>query len=302
MIIIRPVIITDAMFISSNLPENDEPVYSAGTTYALGDKVILISTHRIYESLIASNTGNNPPDNLTGETPAWQDNGATNKWRVFDQVVGNQAEHATVLEYEIETGVIVDSMSLQNLDAIGYTVVMTDPTDGVVYDQTYSLISAENVGDRYDYFFEPILQDDAAAIFDLPLYPDATIDISINNGLSPVGCGEIVIGRQRFIGKTLQRPRMGIVDFSKKITDPVTGALEIEEKAYSKTISTGIRMESSATDDIFRLLSLIRATPVVWVAVDDFSSLNVYGFYRDFQMELTYLSHTEYSLEIEGLT
>ena len=66
--VIRPVIITDAMLISSTVAEPDvapdaaaDPAaYSAGTTYALADRASLAATHRIYESLQAGNTGNSP--------------------------------------------------------------------------------------------------------------------------------------------------------------------------------------------------------------------------------------------------
>jgi len=40
--IIRPLAITDAVLISSNVPENDYPPYAPGTTYALGTRVVVL--------------------------------------------------------------------------------------------------------------------------------------------------------------------------------------------------------------------------------------------------------------------
>ena len=67
--IIRPLLITDALFTSSNMSEDDHPEYAAGTTYAVDDLVIVLATHRIYKSLIDANTGSYPPDNLDSEDP-----------------------------------------------------------------------------------------------------------------------------------------------------------------------------------------------------------------------------------------
>jgi hypothetical protein len=298
--IIRPTTITDAMFISSNLTENDEPEYAAGTTYGEGGRCIVISTHRIYESLKAANAGNNPPDNIAGDDPWWKLAGATNKWRAFDQVVGNQAEHETLLEYELEPGMI-NSISLQNVDAVDATITMTDPLEGEVYSATIDFVSTENINDWYDYFFEPILKKDAAVEWNLPPYAEATLNISISNGDYDVECGEIVVGMRRNIGKTLWSPKTGITDYSKKNTeDPLNH--EIKELAFSKKVICDLRMKSSEMDNFMRLMSQYRATPLVWVAVDKYASMMVYGFYKDLQVELVYLLHAECSLEIEGLT
>jgi len=49
--IIDPIDITDAMLLSSNVPENDYPVYDAGYVYAQGDLVIdtSVGVHKIFE-------------------------------------------------------------------------------------------------------------------------------------------------------------------------------------------------------------------------------------------------------------
>ncbi len=57
---IRPTPIDDAALISSNVPETDYSAFSSVTTYAQGDRVLLASSHRNYESLVPSNLGNHP--------------------------------------------------------------------------------------------------------------------------------------------------------------------------------------------------------------------------------------------------
>jgi hypothetical protein len=303
--IIRPTIITDAMFISSNLTEDDHAEYAPGTTYVTGDKVIVVATHRIYESQVDTNVGNYPPDNLEAVDPAiapWKEIGATNKWRVFDQVVGNQATHATVLEYELKPGMI-NSISLQNVDAVEATVtIVTDPIDGtIVYNKTIQLISTANVKDWYDYFFEPILFVDTCVEWNLPISPDATLTISINNGDSPVSCGEIVVGMEFDVGITQGQPSVSIHDYSVKTTDDA-GAYTIEERSFSKEVSCDVRLENQYMDHVFSILAQYRATPTVWVVVDNYSSMIAYGFFTDFQIILPGGIYSFCAIDIEGLT
>ena len=51
--VIKPLTVTDAMLVS-NAPETDYADWSATTAYALADRVVRTTTHRIYESLIAN--------------------------------------------------------------------------------------------------------------------------------------------------------------------------------------------------------------------------------------------------------
>jgi len=304
---IRPVLITDALYTSSNIVEDDFSEYDAGTTYGVDDQIIVLATHRIYKSLIDANTGNYPPDNLTSDDPeanpiAWKDAGATNKWRVFDQVVGNQAELADSIEFEVTPGVIVDAIAFQNLEGTTAQVSMTDLDDGQVYDQEITLISTGNVFDWYDYFFAPILKVRAAVLWDLPPYPDAAIAITISDVGGVAKCGEIILGQQRQLGTTMMGLGAGITDYSIKKYDDELESYDIEKRAYHKETSCNLRLNNYEIDDVYRILTDLRATPVVWVAIDGYASFNVYGFYKDFQIEMSYANHSECSLEIEGLT
>ena len=53
--VIPPVTITDSILLSSSVPETDYAAWNSGTTYSIGNRVILTSTHKIYESLQNSN-------------------------------------------------------------------------------------------------------------------------------------------------------------------------------------------------------------------------------------------------------
>ena len=116
--IIRPLPITDAILDVSgsppvtNVPENDYAEWAVGTTYALGDRVILTSTHRVYESLQASNTGNNPT--ALGST-FWIDAGPTNRWAIFDTSVSTQTKQANNITYLLVPNEAINSVGILNI-------------------------------------------------------------------------------------------------------------------------------------------------------------------------------------------
>ena len=61
-------------------------------------------------------------------------------------------------------------------------------------------------------------------------------------------------------------------------------------------------MQSSAVDDVHRTLASLRATPALWIGSEAFDSLTVYGFYKEFSIDLAYPTVSYCSLTIEGLT
>lgn len=74
--IVRPVVITDAILTSSNVPEVVAATYAGGTTYALGDRVGLApvngAAQLIYKSLSAGNVGNALPVPPVTATAFWR--------------------------------------------------------------------------------------------------------------------------------------------------------------------------------------------------------------------------------------
>ena len=74
--LVKPTAITDSNLTSSNVTEADYAAWNSSTAYVAGNRVIVVATHKIYESL-TSNTNKYPPSYLTGTTPDWLEVGAT---------------------------------------------------------------------------------------------------------------------------------------------------------------------------------------------------------------------------------
>lgn len=298
--LIRPVAVNDAVLTSSNVPETDYAAWNSATAYTVGTRVILVSTHKIYECLVL-NTNFNPSTNLTGVTPKWMEISSTNKWKMFDAGWGSQTTIATPLTLTLTPATIVNSLALLNVAATSITVNMT--SSGVnVYSNTRVMFGAEEIIDWYGYFFEAITYKSDLVLTDLPPYSNGIITVSIINTGSTAKCGNCVIGSFYDIGDTQYGASAGIVDYSVKTTDTF-GNTTVVKRNYAKRMNSNLMINNAIVDDVVNLLGSYRATPLVWVGAEsNYTSLIVYGFYKDFDVNIAYPDYSSCSLTIEGLT
>jgi hypothetical protein len=294
--IVRPAAITDSVLVSSNVPETDHAAYNAATTYALGDKVIVAAEHRIYESLQSANTGNTPSTSPTW----WLDLGATNRWRMFDSRINAVNSQTGSIEVSLQVADRINALSLLNLSATSVQVEMTDAVDGLVYDRTFSTISDSGITDWYAWFFEPIAPITELVVTDLPNYYGATITVTITAASGFASIGELIVGSYRELGDTQYGVQLGIQDYSIKSID-AWGEYSIVERAYRKTASFEIWLPNGGIGEAQRLLAEYRATPVLYIGSDEYSSTAILGFYKDFTINITYPTVSVFSLTVEGL-
>lgn len=296
--LVRPITVTDAVLTASNILENDYAEWSAATTYALGARVIVVSTHSVYESVQATNLNHNPTTDTTNTW--WVRVGATNKWRMFDKVVGDASSRADNITFELTITGKVNSMTFLNVDADSITIVAEDSIDGEVYNKTIDLTQTAGIGDWYSYFFEPIIKVTDISINDLPSYSNMVITVTIENTGGTASCGECIAGLQRVIGTTQMGASLGIIDYSVKQTDDF-GNFTVLERAYSKRADITVWVDNNDLDEVQRLLNLYRATPIVYIGSDKYTSTIIYGFYRDFETVISYPTLSVLNIDLESL-
>ena len=295
------------MLKASNVPETDHAEWAIGTAFTAGDNCIVIgTTHKIYEALVDVTGGDSPEVDVLNAVPKWLEISATNRWKAFDEKVGSQTSQAISVTFEITPGVVVDSFAFLNMDCVTIQLVSTDPIDGEVYNETIDMLSTVITGssgiyDWYTYFFSTNFRITDVVRFDLPPYLNTVLAITITNTGGTVLCGGIVIGVQTNLGATQYSPSVGIHDYSVKQADQF-GVLTIVERAFSKKITAEILVESVSISDVQNILALYRTTLIVWAGADDIPALIVYGFYRDFNILISYPTFAICSLDIEGLT
>lgn len=275
---------------------NTYAIWDSGTSYAADDIVISAATHREYQSIAGSNL-NNPVTDAT----KWTDLGSNNRWRMFDGSVTSQTENPDSIDVEIDTIGRIDSVALLNVDGISATITMTDAVDGVVFDETFSLVSPSGIIDWYSYFYEPIERLADLYVGDMPAYANATIGVIIDGGEAPAKCGALITGLSKEIGLTEYGAKVGITDYSRKTLDDF-GNYSVVERAFSKRADFTVWIDSGLTDQVQILLSRYRAEPIVYVGSEAFGSTLIYGFYKDFSVDIAYPTKSICTLQIEGLT
>jgi len=292
---LRPITVNDANLVSSTAPETDYAAWSGATTYAAGDRRILASTHRIYESAQAGNLNHNP---ATDDGTWWLDIGPTNRWAMFDAAVGTLTGLASPLTVVLDPG-LIDGLALLDITGNQVDVAMTVGAE-TVYARTVDIADATELVDWWMYFFAEIDPQTRVILDDLPSYADGRLTVSITSSTT-VACGTFAAGRLVEVGTVRPGAKIGIIDYSRKETDAF-GVTAVVKRAYAKRVEVDVAMASNRVDYLAQQLAAIRATPVVWIGAYSYDALVVYGFLRDWGVTIGGPFISDASLTIEGLT
>jgi hypothetical protein len=103
------------------------------------------------------------------------------------------------------------------------------------------------------------------------------------------------------LGTTETTPRIGIIDYSKRITDDF-GVTTVVERGFSRRLSVRMALPFGDVDALQRRLADLRATRARWVADDRFSWLSADGYYKDFELDLAVPPISYCTLTVEGLS
>lgn len=292
--VIRPMPITPANIVSTNVPENDHPQWVVGTAYTKDTWVM--DEHHIYQAL-RDNTGKKPKDSPND----WIDGGATNLYRMFDAKVGTQTVQDGGIEAVINIDDFADSVTLLNLRANAIRVTGTDSVEGQVYEREVETLDA-GAADWWEYFFEPITRISDVVLDDLPPY--AGIDIKVEV-IMPVGeearIGALGIGSKFDIGCARWGSSVSIRDFSIKEQDE-WGNTFVQERDYSKRPEFDLIIDTDRVDVVLAELAKLRAVPAVYIAHSKFTSTIAQGFYRELMIVLSGPTVSEATLTIEATT
>lgn len=292
---INPVTVTDAVLVSSSRAEDDYSVWSGATTYSQDDRVIY--AHRVYQSAANLNTGHDPVTDAEGW---WVDIGPTNRWAMFDQVVGTVTEQASEIEVVLAPGAIT---SVALLDLVGDSVsVSMNSSDGgpEVYAKTKALIEdVPPVTDWWTYYTSSFRQMSSVVLENLPYYSGCRLTATVQSS-SVAKCGTMVVGQPVEIGETLSRPEISIIDYSRKETDDY-GVTRVVKRSFARRLEADVLLDSSQVDGIADALSDIRATPVVWVGSGVWGAMTIYGWARDWGIVISGPILSEARFTIEGL-
>lgn len=304
--VIKPITVTDTVLATASIPEPDasagEVLWNPATAYAAGAEVVRTTTHRVYRRLVAGTTATAPEADPTN----WKPIRPTNRWGAFDESVGTLSEEQAVgptqIVYELSPGVAVNSIALFEVSAQEVEIEVFDAPGGALVYSNLIDLDETFLNDWYGYFFEPFALRSAVIDSNLPPFAVGRIRITVR-GETRVACGNIVIGNVYSLGSTAYGLTAGIRDYSRKIEDEETGIVTLERRRFAKVLRARFQLPESAVNFVHQLLSELRSTPVVWIGDNGagLEPLIIYGFYRDFSLELETARISYYALEVEGM-
>ena len=304
--LIYPGTITDAVLTASSLSEDDTAVvWSSITTYNLNDEVYDLTTHRVYKSSQGSNLNKQP---VGDDGTWWVEQGATNKWKVFDTYLADPAVGTTEISWDITVpsdknwtrvavfgpkGVSVNVTVVDSgeTETCNKTVTLEDP------DFTYDWESFWLQGDEFRYRNEIVFEDVLGE-------PDSTITVKVTTTASAAcECGQIVVGVGYNLGFTVDGTDVSIEDYSKTSVDAF-GRKVITKRDYAKNVKYQVAYNTDEGNRLLRLLGELRATPVVYYVdanTDQFGTTS-YGYFTRFRFTTRAAGKSDGTIDVAGLT
>ncbi len=326
--LLQPIAITDAVLTSSSVSEDDAIEWTAAGGYALGQRVIRRPTHRVWESLIERNVGHDPATT----TGAWLDVGPTNRWAMFDQALGSVTTDEVPIVVTLRPGPAASGLAILDCNAAtvrvqapGYdrTVAPTGGSGAALF-LDLSLAAGASItvtltpfgkaatrvvwDDGFAWDDSVAWQDTVAgtATVEPPSWADAEGVSDLTNwqdsrgGDGTVFVGTMLLGILRPLGITEGSATSGITDYSRRETDEF-GETMIVPRAWAKRMAGKALIRTDAVDQVVGRIAAVRAVPSLWLGDAGVDSLIVYGFFKDFSVEVGE-TLSKLTLSIEGFS
>lgn len=288
---IRPVPIdNDTKLIASSVTET-VALYDPTKNYAENEEARI--GHLIYKSAAANNLGHAPPNAAWWLGPKF-----SNRYAAFDGANSTRTV-ADEIAFTVKPGQLVDSLALLDVSATTVLVTATSPSLGEVYNKTFVLSNVVSDADFYAWFFEPIRRKKVVVAPDLPMVPDLEVSVTLEGGSQSLAT--FAIGNLWTMGDTTYGARIGIDDYSKYL-DNGFGDEVLIQGAYSKRGNFTVFCDKQVADDTATILAEYRATNLVWIASEEFSSTVIFGYAKTWEAEIAYPTIWVYSLEVKGRT
>lgn len=293
--IIKPQEITEAELVSSTIPLDDAPLWVAGTYNE--------DEERIYDNQVwkvaATSTDDRPDLGAEKEVATWVRMGWTNRYRMFNDGVDSRSTAATTMTAEVATGQTVSDIALLGVSGNSATVTITDPVDGVVFNETKGLTDI-GVPDYWEWHYQPYQFFDEALFEPAPYYPGATIEVTID-GAGQVELGRLVLGMSTEVGITNLGTSVSNLSYSTRDRDGF-GNLILKTKRTVKLVDYQVTVPTGSVSFARSLMDSLDNVPTLFSGsnAEGYGSITIFGVIQDFR--LVYSGHTlsDMTLTVEG--
>lgn len=298
---IIPFEVSEGNMLACNVPENDHPVWTAGATFNLGDRVISTVTHRVYQSVANANTARDPTE--AGNVPTyWVEVGSTNRWRAFDKTLGQDTAKADSIAYTIGLPSRMDAIAFVDIVAVALRLAITDAGGSTVYDRTVQLLDVSGISSWLDFFTYEETYDPEVVLTDLGAMPGGRAEITISNPGGVASVAEIVAGRSEYIGTILDGTRSGFTGYTRREVDEF-GNISFTKRPTARRAEWEISFETRANRRIQRALEDAQFAPAYFYPGDDMTDffVAIYGIADDFFPSLSGGGSTQATLTLTGV-
>lgn len=288
--------------VSSNVDEDLDLEWNPATIYSAGAQAIVFQNYnKVYESIGTTPAGQFPP----AHPEYWIDQGATNRWRMFDMTVGPEkqtvsTDSSNIINVLLEVDQVVTSVSLFNMEANNVRIIMRDEFGTIVYDHYEDLLQETPSSDWWSFFFATRSSIKTLVLTDLPTVKPSTIEMILDGDAFPAKIGKMIVGEAVEIGCARYGTSVGIVDFSRKERDDF-GNNFILERRYIDRADFDVQIPTSSIDSVKALLTSLRATPTLYIGDEQFASTVIYGFYRDFSIIISGPKRSDLTIQVESI-
>jgi hypothetical protein len=277
--VLEPITVTSTILSQSTAVENDYPAYSAATGYGVGALCVSLITHRIYESAIINNQGNDPTliANLSGATPKWLDIGPTNAWAMFDGEANTQTAVTSPLTVVLRPG-FASSLYLAALDADDVEITVKDAPGGEVVFHDKWTLEGSSPGDYDEYFWAPFKPQTDFIVRGVDPFFKCEWTITLTKASGLVKCGILAIGDLVALGRTLSDAKAKPKSYSYIKTDDF-GRTSIKRRNPATDMECSALVDRSEANAVLSTLRRLQDVPCAWIASDsvDFAGLRCFG-------------------------
>lgn len=245
---------------------------AAAWSGSASENQLVVSGGGLWKSTINSNTVTPALDSNN-----WQYMRATFRSSPFDDVFQDTASLAGPIKYTLQTTELVTHIAVLRASGDQLSVKMTDAVDGVIYNETFSLIDDSNVRDAWEYCFNPIMYRDEFVVGPMPPYAGAEIEIEITGEAS---VAQILIGHSQPHGIALVGSAAGFEAYD-KIERGEFNRAKIVERSYSDTAGFILRIPKGSVGYFKREFAKRRAKPTLYY-VPGFEHMGMitYGLFK----------------------
>lgn len=294
--IVKPVEVTPAKLISTNVLNEAIPAWVA-KAYAIGEQCIY--DRSIWEAKLATNSATPPKKG----DPMWYRVRAVNSWAALDRKKLTPTRHPGTATYVFKPGEVISAFAIINAKELRLaTVRMVDPDYGEVFNRT-NVVGQMPIGaDWHSFLIMPWeWADDSQGLFlDLPTFPNATLHVELT-GTSDMEIGAMLFGMARSFGKGIRwGMELGLKDYSSKEADKYAET-EIVERFGADTVDCTPMIYTSEISILHRYLKELRATPALYINVQDQAATNVYALYQDMRITFDNQKYSELNIRLESL-